>query len=300
MSVHKFNNIKTIDDFISQAEKLFDQNYLFFGHGTDNAWDEAAWICMHVLAMSYDEIVNNLNKKLSNHEIESLVDIANKRIKTKKPLAYLLKEAWFCNEKYYVDENVIVPRSPIAELINNRFKPWLKNEPKRILDLCTGSACIAIACSKVFNNSIVDAVDISDKALDVAKKNLELHNVAERVNLIKSDLFKNIGAGIKYDLIVSNPPYVPTDELEEVPKEYTYEPRIALESGKDGLECVRKILFNSGKYMNENGILIVELGYNWPALQNAYPEVPFSWLDFEHGGEGIFCLEYNDLIKHFK
>jgi ribosomal protein L3 glutamine methyltransferase len=218
------------------------------------------------------------------------VTLIERRIQERKPLAYLIKEAWFAGLPFYVDERVLVPRSPIAELIEHRFEPWV--DPDRvesILDLCTGSGCIAIACAEAFPDARIDAVDLSPDALAVAAENVRRHHVGGRVELIESDLCAQLGSRT-YDLIVSNPPYVNREEWQRLPAEYHAEPRIGLEAGEDGLDCVRRILEQAARHLRPMGALIVEVGSSAEALLCAYPEIPFVWIDFERGGDGVFLL----------
>lgn len=289
--------IKNLAHFLKWAEKLFIANKLYFGHGTANAWDEAVFIASHVLKINL-YIESLTNRLLTQSEIKKLKKIAFLRAKTKKPLAYIIKTAWFAGRSYYVNSNVIIPRSPIAELINNRFRPWLKKKPHKILDLCTGSGCIAIACFHEFikdNYKIkIDASDICSKALTIAAKNLKLHNIDHNaINLIKSDLFNNINN--KYNLIISNPPYVDQKDFNKLPQEFYFEPKKALVAGMNGFELVSKILYQAKNFLLPNGVLIVEVGVNWRKLVKLYPKVKFTWLKFKNGGEGIFLLTKQQL-----
>jgi ribosomal protein L3 glutamine methyltransferase len=294
--------IKSLRDFLCWAEKLFIANKLYFGHGTETAWDEAVFIASYVLDLDlYKESLED--RLLTNKQLTKLQKIALARIEHKQPLAYIIKTAWFAGKKYYVNKNVIIPRSPIAELINNKFKPWFTSSPSRVLDLCTGSGCIAIAIFHALiaeNPQIsIDASDICSKALKIAKKNLELHNVLNKINLIKSDLFNNISNdnNHKYDLIISNPPYVDQKTFDRLPKEFYFEPKKALLAGITGLELVIKILNNANQFLSENGILIVEVGVNWKKLAKLYPKINFMWLEFNNGGEGVFLLTKQQLVR---
>lgn len=267
---------------------------LFYGHGVDNAYDEAAWLTIQALGFSPAEPLPEPDRPVTPEELALVEDILWRRIQSRKPLAYLLNSAWFYGLEFYVDERVIVPRSPIAELIGHEFSPWLATQPRRILDLCTGSACIAIACAYQFENAEVDATDLSDDALAVAAINVAKHNLNERVTLIRSDVFDGLPAR-QYDLIVSNPPYVDAGAMAELPAEYRAEPELALAAGHDGLGIVRRILRQAVDYLHPEGVLVCEVGDSEDALFAAYPTVPFIWLEFEFGGHGVFLLTAHDL-----
>lgn len=291
----------TLSDFLSWAEKLFIANKLFFGHGTQNAWDEAVFVASYVLEIDLykEDLVDCV---LTKNQIIKLKKIVLARINTKKPLAYILKTAWFAGRQYYVTSKVIVPRSPIAELINNKFRSEInKKKSIKILDLCTGSGCIAIACYYALSqpniNLKIDASDICSHALNIAKKNLKLHDLLDKINLIKSDLFNNISKNNKhkYDLIISNPPYVDQKTFDNLPTEFYAEPKKALLAGITGFELVHKILNEAGQFLTETGILIVEVGVNWKKLVKLYPNINFKWLKFNNGGEGVFLLTKKQL-----
>lgn len=330
-------NIKTLEDVLIWAEKRFKSAKLFFGHGTNNAWDEAVALGLFVLKLPPDVDNSVKNRVLTSIEKKSFMELIERRIKERIPVPYLTHQAWFCGLEFYVDERVIIPRSPMAELIQQYFQPWLqldhfndqsknqaKNQTKnqtnsslRILDLCTGSGCIAIACAKYFmflnehNNLpvttknakvevVVDAVDISKDALAVAEKNIKYHDCEKEVNLFQGDLFEALPVEPqrkKYDIIISNPPYVDIPEMNALPPEYRFEPRLALEAGRDGLDIVKRILKESHKFLKENGLLFVEVGNSQKALETQFPEVPFTWLYFERGGHGVFMLDKNALDK---
>jgi len=247
-------------------------------------------LVLHSLHLPYDLPGGYFEARLTPAERESVLVLILRRIEERVPLAYLTHEAPFAGLSFYVDERVLVPRSPIAELIEQRFSPWLEAEAViDVLDLCTGSGCIAIACAFAFPEARVDAVDISVEALEVASTNVRRHELEDRVALLESDIFSGL-AGKRYDLIVSNPPYVNAEEWQSLPKEFHAEPRLGLESGKDGLDCVRRILAGAAEHLKPDGILVVEVGSAAEALVQSFPDVPFCWLEFEHGGDGVFLL----------
>lgn len=286
--------LTTLNAVLKWAEQSFKTAKLYYGHGTNNAWDEAVALALYVLKLPPDVDACVGERVLTAQEKETYLKLVNQRITTRTPVPYLTHEAWFAHQKFYVDERVIIPRSPMAELILNRFQPWLgKHMVHRVLDLCTGSGCIAIACAKVFENAIVDAVDISEDALDVARKNCILQDCETRVNLIHADLFSGC-AGKRYDIIISNPPYVDSAEMRSLPPEYHWEPRLALAAGSDGLAIVKQILREAPNYLTEKGLLFVEVGNTEEALKSQYPDFPGIWLDFENGGQGVFLLYAED------
>jgi len=293
------NRLETINDFIRWGASLFNQQNLYYGHGTDNAIDEAAYLVLHTLSLP-----NNINAiyfsgKLLEEEKQAVMEVLFERASKKIPAAYLTHESWFAGLPFYVDERVLVPRSPIAELINQQFSPWSDPEQvHHILDLCTGSACIAIACAYAFPYVEVDAVDISPEALEVANINIEKHKMQQYVTAIESDLFNNL-AGKSYDIIVSNPPYVDQEDMDALAPEFLAEPQLGLKAGQDGLELVFPMLQQAKQHLNEKGILIVEVGNSDMALQETFPEVPFYWLEFEHGGHGVFLLTKEQLQEYF-
>ena len=280
---------------IDRAEQRFTASGLFFGHGADNALDEAAYLVLGALDLPFDLNREQLNGKITETEQERIRKLVDERISSRKPTAYLLNKAWFAGLPFYVDERVLVPRSPIAELIRDGFSPWSKApEVTRILDLGTGSGCIAIACALAFPAAIVDASDISPDALEVARINCERHGLGQRINLVESDLFGALG-DTKYDIIVCNPPYVTEGEMAALPAEYRHEPSLALAAGVTGLNVVDRILADAQRHITPHGILVVEVGNSRAALEAKYPRTPFIWLDFEHGGEGVFVITGADL-----
>jgi ribosomal protein L3 glutamine methyltransferase len=294
------NTFTTVRDFLRWGYSLFNEHDLCYGHGTDNSWDEIVHLVYATLHFSPDSDQDFLDAKLLNSEKKLLAERIQIRVEKRTPVSYLTNEAWFCGLSFYVDERVIIPRSPMAELIEAEFSPWVESgKINKILDLCTGSACIAIACSANFPDAEVDAVDISEEALAVAKKNVSQYGLEDTVNLIHSDLFKNLPRK-QYDVIISNPPYVPESVYDALPNEYMHEPSLALKAGKDGLKTVDEILKQAGKYLTPNGILIVEVGELQPLVEQAYPAIPFTWLQFEHGEDGVFLLtaqELNDCME---
>lgn len=285
-------NTGTARDVLEQMSYAFDAAELYFGHGTDNAWDEACWLLETVLRrQGMHEIT--ADTPLTKSDLVEAEKLFNARIATRKPLAYLLREAWFCGLPFYVDERVLVPRSPFAELIDNRFEPLLTKAPRRILDLCTGGGCIGIACALAFPEAEVVLSDISADALEVARINVEKHGLQQRVQLVQSDLFAHIEG--TFDLIVSNPPYVGIDEYRELPDEYLREPQLGLVTDADGIGIPLRILEQAAGFLNPEGLLLLETGATWPLLAEARPDLPFLWLEFEHGGEGICALRREEL-----
>jgi ribosomal protein L3 glutamine methyltransferase len=291
---------KTARALIQWGADCFDKAGLVYGHGTDNALDEAASLVLHTLEIGYDQPDAVLDRKVGETDYARVVRLLEQRVNTRKPAAYLVDEAWFAGMPFYVDERVLVPRSPIAELLAAQFIPWIDPyRVSRLLDMGTGSGCIAIACALAFPRAQVDAADVSGDALDVARINTARHDVHGRVNLIESDLFSAL-AGRTYDIIVSNPPYVPREEAAQLADEYQHEPASGLIAGEDGLDIVVRILKDAARYLASDGILVVEVGYTQAALQAQYPEVPFIWLDFENGGEGVCLLEAAQLAQYQK
>ena len=285
----------TIRDFIRWGVTEFNAAKLYFGHGTDNAWDEAEQLVLHAINLTPPLADEWLGSRLTSSERDRVVANLQRRIEERIPASYITGQAWFAGLPFIVDERVLVPRSPIAELIQKQFHPWLAQEPARILDLCTGSGCIGIACAYAFPDAEVQLSDISFDALEVAEENIQQHNLEERVFAIQSDLFANL-VGQQFDLIVSNPPYVDADDLASMPAEYHAEPEIGLGSGEDGLEFTRRLLREASNYLTDDGVLIVEVGNSWVALEEAYPDMPFTWIEFERGGHGVFMLRKTDLL----
>lgn len=290
----------TILDYLRFGFSEANKAGLYYGHGTDNAWDDILALILGSLSLPYDIDPSLFHSQLTPTEKLLLVERLERRIHDRVPVPYLTKEAFFSGLSFYVDERVLIPRSPLAELIDQQFLPWIKSEQvHQVLDLCSGSACIAIACCYAFPDVMVDASDISEDALSVAAVNVQRYELSDQLTLIRSNCFDEIPAK-QYDIIVSNPPYVGQDEMQTLPREYQHEPTLALQAKDNGLAIVEKILFNAHDYLTEHGILVVEVGNSDVALMEAYPEVPFTWLDFERGGHGVFLLTSQQLKDHFK
>lgn len=282
--------LKTIRDIIRWSVSRFNEAGLYYGHGTDSAWDEAVALVLHTLHLPHDVNPTVMDARITSDERDKLYSLIHRRIHERIPVPYLTQQAWFAGLPYYVDERVLIPRSPIAELIESEFLPWIElNEVQTILDLCTGSGCIAIACAKAFPDAHVDASDVSSDALAVAKINTLRHHVEEQVKLHQADLFHSLPAK-KYDIIVSNPPYVDAEDMASLPKEYHHEPQLGLKAGEMGLDFAIRILQDASQWLTPNGVLVVEVGNSEHALAEQYPDIPFTWLEFERGGGGVFLL----------
>lgn len=287
-------DLRTLRDFLRWIVSTFNREGVFYGHGTDNAWDEALHLVNHVLALPAEGDQRFLDAALTKDERSQLYDLVCRRVQGRLPTPYLTQRAWFAGLEFVVDERVLIPRSPIAELIEQGFQPWLSSEPEAILDLCTGSGCIGIACAYAFPGAAVDLSDISADALAVADENIRRHGVESRVTGVESDLFSGLG-GRCYDLIVSNPPYVDAEDMAAMPPEYRHEPALALASGTDGLDFTRRLLAEAVDHLNPEGVLIVEVGNSREALERAFPTLSFVWLEFDRGGDGVFMLHRDDL-----
>ena len=283
----------TLGDFLHYASDRLQQAPVYFGHGTDNAWDEAVLLAAFVLQIPPNGDSSLLTQPLSTRESHQLLLLLNERIESGKPLPYLTQEAWFAGLRFFVDERVIIPRSPIAELILEKFQPWLgPSEPKQILDLCTGSGCLAIVCAKMFPSAQITAVDLSTDALEVAKRNVSLHDCSH-IRILQSDVFSACQQE-RYDVIISNPPYVSDVEMRSLPKEYGFEPNMALEAPNNGLAVVQKIIEQAPQYLNDPGLLILEVGNSAEAFEKTFTQLPVTWVDCESGGEGIFICRWEN------
>ena len=290
-------HLNTVRDYLRFAVSRFNHAKLFFGHGSNDAYDEAAYLILHTLHLPLDNLEPFLDAHLTDSERAEVLNIIQRRVEQRIPAAYLTHEAFLGDFSFYVDERVIVPRSFIAELLREQLTPWIA-EPEEIgsvLDLCTGSACLAILAAHAFPNASVDAVDLSPAALEVAEHNVADYGLQDRLNLIESNLFAKLDDK-RYDLIISNPPYVDAESVAALPQEYLHEPELALGSGFDGLDATRIILEQAAQHLTDNGILIVEIGHNRDALEAAYPDLPFTWLDVTAGDQFVFMLHRNDLL----
>ncbi len=311
-------HLTTIRDFIRFGVTALRTHEVHLGQGTEDFFAESAALVLQTLSLDWSADEQILDSRLLPSEKRAVVELIAKRINDRIPLGYLLNVAYFCNEPYYVDERVLIPRSPIAELIDNRFAPVLTDGvtivkdstnrlppvldnpfiPERILDLCTGSACIAIACAYAFEDAVVDAADLSREALEVAAINVDHHGKDDQVSLIQSNLFEKIPAQQQYDLIVSNPPYVDASDMADLPPEFLHEPELALAAGRDGLDIVKQILVKSVEYLSSRGLLVVEVGNSEWALRQLFPHIPFHWLHFNRGGAGVFALTASECRQY--
>lgn len=290
--------LHTVADVVRWSVSWLNQTQIYYGHGTDNPWDEVIALLMYGLNLPVHRFNEIGQTRLTTSEKRYIIDLLKRRIVERIPVPYITNEGWFNGQPYYVDERVLIPRSPIAELIAEQFSPWLQiNQPQRILDLCTGSGCIGIECAKAFDDAQVDLVDISMDALAVCEINIQEHGVSDRAIPILSDLFAELN-GHTYDLIVANPPYVDEEDFQMMPKEYCHEPSIALASGVNGLDVTNKILLNAEQYLADNGLLVVEVGNSKQHLVELLTNIPFIWPEFEQGGHGVFILTKEALRQH--
>ena len=285
----------SVRELIERSARRLRRARVFFGHGTDNARDDAATLVLHALGLPNDGNNAVYSRRVSAAGRTRAQALLTRRIRERIPAVYLTGITWFAGLPMHVDERVLIPRSPLAELIERQFVPWVDpRQVTRILDVGTGSGCIAVACAKSFPRARVDAVDISPQALEVAEINVRRHRLSRRVQLVRSDHFSAIGART-YDIIVANPPYVGEREMRGLPPEYRHEPRMALAAGRQGMDCVRVILGEAGRHLSPRGILVVEVGNTETAVRRAYRDLPFTWLDFQRGGGGVFLLTAQQL-----
>lgn len=291
------NVLRCPRDCLRWGESALRRSGAFLGHGTDDPWDECLGLLLHVLALPWDTDPRMLDARLLPMEIEEYVELVRRRVNDRVPAPYLTGQAWFCGLPFTVNEQVLIPRSPIAELIEQGFAGWLESPPARVLDLCTGSGCIAIACAYAFPEAQVVATDISTEALAVAEENVQAHGLEDRLALRCGDGLAPV-AGEQFDLIVSNPPYVDAEDMAELPDEFRHEPTLALESGLDGLDFTLSLLAGAADCLTDGGVLVVEVGNSQLALASAFPDVPFEWVQFERGGDGVFVLGRQTLVEY--
>jgi ribosomal protein L3 glutamine methyltransferase len=286
----------TLRDLLRFAVSRFNAAQLFFGHGSDNAWDEAVYLLLHTLHLPLDRLEPFLDARLTAAERETVLAVIDRRVNERVPAAYLTKEAWLGEHRFYVDERVIVPRSFIAELLEEQLAPWIEDpwSIERAVDVCTGSGCLAILTALAFPNAQVDAIDLSTDALDVARRNIADYALDDRVRPVLSNLYAGV-ARQRYDLIISNPPYVDAPSMAALPEEYRREPEMALAGGEDGLDLVRTLIGEAKEHLNPGGLLVVEIGHNRDALEAAFPQTPFTWLETAAGNEFVFLLRHDEL-----
>lgn len=291
-------HLHTLRDFMRWGVSLFYENGAALGHGYDDPWDEVVALILFALHLPWDIDNRVQDARLLDSEKSRICELLAWRVIDKVPTAYLIGTSWFAGIPFKVDQRVLIPRSPIAELIEKQFSPWIDpSAVSSILDMCTGSGCIGIACAQYFPEAQVDCVDLSEDALDVAEENVQTLGLENQVNLLYSDLFEALD-GRTYDIIVSNPPYVDQDDMDTLPDEYHHEPRMGLEAGKDGLDIVRRMLPELSRHLNPGGIAVIEVGNSMVALEEAYPGVPFTWVEFERGGHGVFVLTKEEIDHH--
>lgn len=289
------NELHTLQDMLRWTVSRFNAAGLFYGHGTDNAWDEAVQLVLPTLYLPLDIPSEVRFSRLTSSERLRVVERVIRRINDRTPVSYMTNKAYFCGLEFFVDERVLVPRSPIAELIETQFEPFLQQAPTRIMDLCTGSGCIGIACAHAFPDAEVDLVDISIDALAVAEQNIHDHGLEQQVIPLRSDLLRDVPKD-KYDLIVTNPPYVDQEDMDNLPEEFRHEPELGLAAGTDGLKLVRRILANAPDYLKDDGILICEVGNSMVHMEQQYPNIPFTWIEFSNGGHGVFMMTRQQLL----
>lgn len=290
------NELESIADLVRWGASRFQEAQLIYGHGTDNALDESYNLVRYALHLPHEIPAYMIHAKITKSEREAVIKLLQERITTRKPAPYLINQTHFAGLDFYVDERVLIPRSPISELIDAHFEPWVNPEGvHKILDLCTGGGCIAVACTLAFPDADVDATDISPEALEVAKINVERYGLQNQVHLHLSDVFSNLSKSEQYDVIVSNPPYVNAEDMASLAQEFLHEPALALQAGEDGLDVVRRILAEANDFLAPEGILVVEVGNSYVDLLKQYPDAPFIWPEFAKGGHGVFILTKEQL-----
>ena len=290
------STLMTVRDFLRWAASRFAEEQLFYGHGTDNAWDEAVALISQILFLPEGVDAVILDAKLTSTEKQRVIAALKSRIEQRLPVPYITGKAWFAGMPFIVDSRVLIPRSPIAELINNGFYPWLTQEPQRILDMCCGSACIGIALAAAYPEAQLVASDYSEEALAVAKQNVALHGMEDQLNLVHSETWQGFAADEVFDLIVVNPPYVDRSDFETMPQEFSHEPVCALVSGDDGLDFTREFLRDAANHLSDDGLLVLEVGNSGEGLEIQYPEMPLTWVEFEHGGVGVCVMTKQEAL----
>jgi ribosomal protein L3 glutamine methyltransferase len=288
----------TVRDLVRFSVSVFNAEKLFFGHGSGNAFDEAAYLVLHTLSLPPDKLEPFYDARVTSPERDAVLNVIERRVRERIPAAYLTNEAWLGEHRFYVDQRVIVPRSFIAELLREELSPWVADAEaiESVLDLCTGSACLAILAALTFPHAVVDAADLSADALEVARRNIDDYTLNDRVELVRSNLFEELDER-HYDLIISNPPYVTAKSMTDLPQEYLREPEMALASGVDGLDHVRAILRDAPDYLNEGGLLVVEVGFNREGVEAAFPNLPFTWAETSAGDGVVFLLTRDELLS---
>lgn len=289
--------LSTVADWVRFCASQMERSGCFYGHGFSDPLSESRFLVLRGLSLDWDCPDAYLSATLLQSEKDSLFNLIEQRCVEKVPTAYLLEEAWFFNEPFRVTNQVLIPRSPIAELIEARFEPWLQAEPSNLLDLCTGSGCIGIAMARAFPEAHVDVSDLSSTAVELAIENVSAKDLGYQVDVYQGDLFEAL-SGLQYDLVVTNPPYVDAEDIDDMPAEFLHEPRMGLAAGDDGLDIVRRILLDAPNYLTEQGWLVCEVGNSAVALMDAFPTVAFEWPEFESGGHGVFIISKADLVKH--
>lgn len=282
--------LKTVRDFVRYGASEFARQGLVFAQGTDNALDEAFHLVLWALKLPADLPAIYLEAALTADECKQVTALIEQRVESRRPLAYLMGEIHFCGLPFHVDERVLIPRSPIAELIETEFSPWLTQSPRHILDLCTGSGCIGIACAHAFPDAQVDLAELDAGALEVARSNIARHGCEAQVKVVQGDLFAKLPKKRRYGLIVSNPPYVPTAEVDALAPEFRHEPRMALEAGADGMEIVERILREAPAHLTEQGVLVCEIGGSRAEFEARFPDLPADWPSFARGGDGVLVI----------